>query len=469
MKVQTMKNESNQSRTIKEYFQKGVSALEKKNYDYAIEMLLQVVQEDPFFFEARQELHRAEHEKRINNPPSLVSLFLIKINNAIPYMMALYYEASKDYEKAIAFYEDLLRYDLGNKRYLNKIYALALKSAWTDVAIVALESLFMLDNKNAEISQNLGRLYRDKEEIKKASFYFKKALELDPHNQKISKSLKDLEALHTIQAGGWDQASGYRSILKDENSAVSLEKESILLNKGLVSDETIQKMEHTVIENPNDPLIWSNLINFYLETDLLKKAHETIVTAQKKFPDSERIKESVSQYNKQFYTAELKRLKEALRSKPNDTEITKKIADYEINLAKVSVSILKKKTEFYPNDLSLKYELGEAEYNLKMYDEAISEFQQAVKDPALSIKALNKLGLSFHAKKMFDLAVLQFNKALEKVPGINETSKDIIYNLGTSFESMGKRDEALTQFKKIYEADISYRDVAHKIEKFYSK
>jgi hypothetical protein len=38
-----------------------------------------------------------------------------------------------------------------------------------------------------------------------------------------------------------------------------------------------------------------------------------------------------------------------------------------------------------------------------------------------------------------------------------------------SFEAMGKRDEALTQYKKIYEADISYRDVAQKIEQFYQK
>ena len=99
-----MKQESQPSKTVKEYFQKGVNALEKKNYDYAIEMLLQVVQEDPFYFEARQELHRAEYEKYSNQPPTLVSLILVKVNNLIPLRMAVYYESVKNCEKAIAFY-----------------------------------------------------------------------------------------------------------------------------------------------------------------------------------------------------------------------------------------------------------------------------------------------------------------------------------------------------------------------------
>lgn len=200
---------------------------------------------------------------------------------------------------------------------------------------------------------------------------------------------------------------------------------------------------------------------------MLTKAHQAIAKAQEKFPDASHVKERITQYNKQFYESNVKKIHEELKAKPNDPELQKQLTEQQTNLAKVSVSLLKKKTELYPNDLSLKFELGEAQFNLKMYDDAISEFQQAIKDPALSVRALNKLGLSFHAKNMYDLAILQFNKALEKVPGINETSKDIIYNLGVSLDAMGKRDEALEQFKKIYEADISYRDVAKKIEEFY--
>jgi hypothetical protein len=36
------------------------------------------------------------------------------------------------------------------------------------------------------------------------------------------------------------------------------------------------------------------------------------------------------------------------------------------------------------------------------------------------------------------------------------------------FESWGKKDEAIEQFKQIYEVDIGYRDVGAKVDAFYA-
>ena len=77
------------SRAVDEYYQKGISALEKKNYDYAIAMLLQIVLENPLFSEARKKLHQAEREKHAEHPPSLFALIFIKINTIIPLILAL--------------------------------------------------------------------------------------------------------------------------------------------------------------------------------------------------------------------------------------------------------------------------------------------------------------------------------------------------------------------------------------------
>ena len=40
--------------------------------------------------------------------------------------------------------------------------------------------------------------------------------------------------------------------------------------------------------------------------------------------------------------------------------------------------------------------------------------------------------------------------------------------LGVVLEKMGKKEEAIEQFKQIYEVDISYKDVAAKVDAFYS-
>jgi hypothetical protein len=52
---------------------------------------------------------------------------------------------------------------------------------------------------------------------------------------------------------------------------------------------------------------------------------------------------------------------------------------------------------------------------------------------------------------------------------MDERKKDAIYELGCCFESMGDQDKAIEEFKVVYSADISFRDVADKINAFYSK
>jgi len=41
--------------------------------------------------------------------------------------------------------------------------------------------------------------------------------------------------------------------------------------------------------------------------------------------------------------------------------------------------------------------------------------------------------------------------------------------LGCCFEAMGKKEEAIEEFKIVYSADISFRDVADKINAFYDR
>ena len=50
---------------------------------------------------------------------------------------------------------------------------------------------------------------------------------------------------------------------------------------------------------------------------------------------------------------------------------------------------------------------------------------------------------------------------------MNEAKKEIIYELASSYELMGKKDLAFNEYKEIYSSDISYRDVAKKINDYY--
>jgi tetratricopeptide (TPR) repeat protein len=69
---------------------------------------------------------------------------------------------------------------------------------------------------------------------------------------------------------------------------------------------------------------------------------------------------------------------------------------------------------------------------------------------------------------MFDLAARTLQSAIKEKIVFDDEKKDLIYNLGCVLESMGKKEEAIEQFKLIYEMDIGYKDVAAKVDAYYA-
>ena len=102
------------------------------------------------------------------------------------------------------------------------------------------------------------------------------------------------------------------------------------------------------------------------------------------------------------------------------------------------------------------------------YQNAIANYQQAQKNPKVRIAALAGMGKSLKARRMFDLAVAQFQSAKAELPVMDDLKKEIIYELADCFEMMGKAKEAINEYKTIYSDDIGFRDVANKINAFYA-
>jgi hypothetical protein len=50
---------------------------------------------------------------------------------------------------------------------------------------------------------------------------------------------------------------------------------------------------------------------------------------------------------------------------------------------------------------------------------------------------------------------------------MDDQKKSIVYELAQVMEQLGKPAEALAHYKQIYQADITYRDVADKVERVY--
>ena len=97
-------------------------------------------------------------------------------------------------------------------------------------------------------------------------------------------------------------------------------------------------------------------------------------------------------------------------------------------------------------------------------DAAIAELQQAVKDPRKKAEAQFLLGRAFQQKNLGDLALGQFEKALQ-ASGQGQLAKDSLYEMGSLCEQLGRRDQAIQHFARILEQDIGFKDVAQRIDR----
>ena len=81
---------------------------------------------------------------------------------------------------------------------------------------------------------------------------------------------------------------------------------------------------------------------------------------------------------------------------------------------------------------------------------------------------MNFLAQCFAKRRMYDLATRTLQNALKEKLVFDDEKKDLLYNLACVLESMGKKEEAIKQLELIYEIDGGYRDVAAKVDAFYS-
>ena len=122
----------------------------------------------------------------------------------------------------------------------------------------------------------------------------------------------------------------------------------------------------------------------------------------------------------------------------------------------------------YPNDYGYRYELGLILFEENDYDGSLPHFQLAQRNAKVRLDAILHLGRAYSRKNFNDLAIEQFNLLKNEIQVMDDRKKNAIYELGCCFESMGNKEGAIEEFKLIYSSDISFKDVADKINAFYN-
>jgi tetratricopeptide (TPR) repeat protein len=108
------------------------------------------------------------------------------------------------------------------------------------------------------------------------------------------------------------------------------------------------------------------------------------------------------------------------------------------------------------------YDLGIAFREMGLLDEAISEFQKALRAPEVRLRTSEVLGEVFfeQGRPAVAEAVL---RGVEGDPGGDAEKIGVLYWLARALDSQGKHREAVGYYQRIIAVDVSFRDASERL------
>lgn len=443
-------------RSLKSMFEKGASALERENFDYAIDIFSTLLETEPNLLQARQLLRAAEIKQfKKKNAGKMVHTIssATSIGGVIGVNMAL----KKNPLKALAGAEKLLRKDPLNKQFLDLHSKAAVACDNPEAAVHSMSVAYENYSEDAEVLKKLATLYGEVGETEKSKECFEKLMRMDPDNPAYIKAYKDAAARDTMQTGGWDSAKDYRDLIRDKEQAQRLEQTAKAVKTSSDIADLIAETELKIEREPENMNYKRALADLYAKDKRYDDALAVLAEAQEMTGGGDpQIDRSITSIKIASFDHQIATLENA---GDNQGAEQKKLEKEEF-----CFSNAKDRTERYPNDLQIKFEYGVLLFNRNMITEAIQQFQLSQRNPQKRIASLHYMARCFKSKGQHEIAAEQLEKAASELNIMTDQKKDILYELGELYELIGDNERANKYFKEIYSVDISYKEVASKIE-----
>ena len=110
------------------------------------------------------------------------------------------------------------------------------------------------------------------------------------------------------------------------------------------------------------------------------------------------------------------------------------------------------------------YDLGVAFKEMGLLDEAIAQFQQALRGAGDRVRTIEALGGCFVERGQLPVAATILRRAFDE-PGVaDETLLGVLYLLGVVAEAQGQADDARSYFERVVAVDITFRDAGQRLQ-----
>ena len=444
-------------------------AVEKGNPGYAVSICTDMLKRFPGLFEVRKILRTAQ--KRASGSSGGMKKFLTKFTSA-PFALGSAGRIKKDPLKVIESAESMLNDDPNNVAAHRILGQASEELKYPNTALFAYECIREVEPDNIDnlkaVAEQLIEVGRNKESISLCDLILSKS----PADGDAQNLIRRASVAQSMEKGKWDEKdSGFRDKLKDEDESVRLEQASRAVTGEDVVRELIKEGIAKAQETPGDINILRDLANNYRKIEEFDEALVWVGKAREL--ESGKTDVALEKFENQLQIESKEAIiaakEEALEADSANARIQGEIEAAKAELFATRLDLAASLVERYPNEYGYRFEYGVLLLEKGELDQAIGQFQVSQRNPKVRIESLLNLGKAFKEKKILDLAAEQLSTANSELKVMNDTKKDVMYELANCFELKGDKDRAIEEYKKLYSADIGYRDVSQKIDDFYSQ
>jgi tetratricopeptide (TPR) repeat protein len=440
-----------------------------KNPSYAVDILTNIVARNPACLDARKILRQAQQRATKGKNKGLGGL-LARVSS-LPLSFGSDAKIKKDPQKAMETAEQMLNSNWQNVAAHKMLGAAAEALELYSTATFAYESVRKIEPNNTDNIKALMAIYIKDGNCEEAVRVGDAAFRANPADDEIQALVKQASVAQTLEKGRWEEDESFRDKLKDESESQKLEQAGRAKTGEAGLRALIEEAKKGVAEAPGNMNYYREIASNYRKLEEYDNALEWVAKARELEAGRADVtlERLVGTLKREKMQKAISEVEARLEADPDNSEAQAELASLRTEERAFRLEQCEDLVHRYPNEYSYRYELGELYFEDGEMDKAIKELQMAQRSPKVRVGALILLGKAYQIKGFHDLAAEQLTTAKSEISGMTEQKKDVLYELGSAYAEQGDMEKAMAEFKVLYGADISYRDVAQKIDDFYSK
>lgn len=437
---------------------KAKQAVGTGNFKYAVSILRTLIKRQPGFLEGRKVL-RACEIKTTPEAGRRSSLFGgVRLTTT-----------RKNPETVLVNVEDDLEKDPYSVSANEALFAAANDLNMPELAAFALDTICQGQPNAKKHMHMLANHYIKHEQFSEAAETYRRILKIDRTDAIAIRGEKDCAAKASMRQGNWEGSGDFRTKMKNRNATADLESgDKVGLTKAELEDRLAKLSGDYANDNTNLQVV-KDIASVYEQLEDYGNAYSFYAYAYQLSGNTDvSINDKAIAMREKALKAELDYYEQLIAADPSNEEAKATLARRRKEIALEVVADAKTQVEANPTDAQLQFRYGQALFDADQFTEAIPALQRARTNPNLRIKSMLMLGKCYASKNMTDMAIRQLEDADKELVMMDDTKKEILYMIGCLYETAGKKDKALENFKVIYEVDYGYKDVAAKVESAYS-